>query len=69
MVIEQRFAPDMTGRPACARSRTQRLRCSALLKLPFPIQCSRRASLERGGQFYCGLHDLQKPRQITQRKE
>jgi hypothetical protein len=49
---------------------TQRPRYCALLKLPFPVQCSRRASVERDGQFYCGLHDPRRPpRQITQRKE
>jgi len=40
---------------------TQRPRCCALLKLPFPVQCSRRASVERGGQFYCGQHDPRRP--------
>jgi hypothetical protein len=49
---------------------TQRPRCCALLKLPFPVQCSRRASVERGGQFYCGQHDPRRPpERITQRKE
>jgi hypothetical protein len=47
-----------------------RPRCCALLKLPFPVQCSRRASVERGGQFYCGQHDPRRPpERITQRKE
>jgi hypothetical protein len=37
-------------------------RCSALLKLPFPVQCSWRASVERGGRFYCKLHDPRRDR-------
>ena len=32
-------------------------RCSALLKLPFPVQCSWHASVERDGRLYCRLHD------------
>jgi hypothetical protein len=40
---------------------TQRPRCCALLKLPFAVQCSRRASVERDGQFYCGRHDPRRP--------
>jgi len=35
---------------------SQRPQCCALLKLPFPMRCSRRASVERSGNFYCGLH-------------
>jgi hypothetical protein len=35
----------------------ERPQCCALLKLPFPMQCSRRASVERNGRHYCGLHD------------
>jgi hypothetical protein len=49
---------------------TLRPRCCALLKLPFPVQCSRRASVERGGRFYCGQHDPRRPpERITQREE
>jgi hypothetical protein len=44
---------------------TERPRCSALLKLPFPMQCSRRASVERGGRHYCGQHD---PQRLVKRK-
>jgi hypothetical protein len=44
---------------------TERPRCSAMLKLPFPVQCSRRASVARDGRPYCGLHD---PRRQQQRK-
>jgi hypothetical protein len=36
---------------------TGRPRCCALLKLPFSVHCSRRASVERNGRFYCGQHD------------
>lgn len=49
---------------------TQRPQCCALLKLPFPVQCSRRASVERSGRFYCGLHDPRRPnRRIKDRKK
>jgi hypothetical protein len=41
---------------------TQRPRCCGLLKLPFPVQCTRRASVERRGRFYCGQHDPQRIR-------
>jgi hypothetical protein len=41
---------------------TSRPQCSALLKLPFSVQCSRRAAVERKGQPYCGRHDpLRRP--------
>jgi hypothetical protein len=46
---------------------TARPRCCALLKLPFPVQCSRRASVERGGRPYCGLHDPRRQR-LAKRK-
>jgi hypothetical protein len=42
-----------------------RPRCSGLLNLPFPAQCSRLASVERNGRFYCGTHD---PKRIPKRK-
>jgi hypothetical protein len=45
---------------------TERPQCCAMLKLPFPMQCSRRASVERGGKFYCGTHDPR--RQPAKRK-
>jgi hypothetical protein len=49
---------------------TRRPQCCALLKLPFPVQCSRHASVERGGRFYCGLHDPRRPvRRIMDRDE
>ena len=35
----------------------QRPQCSGLLKLRFPVQCSRRASVKRNDRFYCGQHD------------
>ena len=41
---------------------TQRPRCCAQLNVPFPAQCSRRASVERAGKFYCGLHDPRRSR-------
>lgn len=46
---------------------TQRPRCSGLLKLPFPVRCSRRASVERAGRFYCAVHDPQKTANHTKR--
>lgn len=49
---------------------TQRPRCCGLLKLPFPVQCSRRATIERRGRFYCGLHDPKRvPRTKAARQE
>jgi hypothetical protein len=36
---------------------TKRPRCSGMLKLSFPVQCSRFATVERAGRPYCGLHD------------
>jgi hypothetical protein len=62
------------GAPSCQRALmltraklyrdAQRPQCCALLKLPFPVKCSRRASMERRGRFYCGLHD---PRRLSSR--
>jgi len=41
---------------------TGRPQCSGMLKLPFPMQCSRRATVERDGRPFCGLHDPERQR-------
>lgn len=46
---------------------TNRPRCSGMLKLPFPVRCSRRSIVERGGRSYCGLHDPQRKSSKTRK--
>jgi len=48
---------------------TQRPRCCGLLKLPFSVQCTRRASIQRRGKYYCGLHDPQRPTKTNRHKK